>query len=192
MEFETTMRYRPETEKELRPAVLLDRDGTIINETGYLGDPEGIRFLPGAVEALRTLQQAGYLLIIVTNQSGIGRGYFKDEDAMAVNLRLLALLEEKGVHIQGIYHCPHLPDDGCGCRKPGTMMADRAVADFSLDIQLAWVVGDMDRDVIMGQKADARSILVLTGNEDKGSVPAGTARAKDLSEAARMILGGGT
>ncbi len=181
-----------DNDKELRPAVLLDRDGTIIDETGYLGDPEGIRFLPGAVEALRTLQQAGYLLIIVTNQSGIGRGYFGDEDAIAVNLRLLALLEEKGVHIQGIYHCPHSPDYGCGCRKPGTMMADRAVADFSLDIRNAWVIGDMARDVIMGQKADARSILVLTGNEDKGSVPEGTARAKDLSEAARMIVGGAT
>ncbi|UCF31676.1 MAG: HAD family hydrolase [bacterium] len=186
------MSDRSDNDKELHPAVLLDRDGTIIDETGYLGDPEGIHFLPGAIEALRILQQAGYVLIVVTNQSGIGRGYFSDEDAIAVNLRLSALLDEKGIHIKGIYHCPHSPDDGCACRKPGIKMTQRAVADFSLDIQRSWVVGDAARDIIMAQRAGARSILVVTGREDKGTVPEGTARAKDLLEAARMIAGEGS
>ena len=100
----------------MRPAAFLDRDGAIIVDKNYLSDPDGVKLLPGAVEGLRLLQAAGYLLIIVTNQSGIGRGMFSAQDAEAVNERLSHILESRGVHITATYYCPHAPTDNCDCR----------------------------------------------------------------------------
>ena len=171
------------------PAVLLDRDGTIIlDEKGYLGDPQGLRFLDRAVEGMRMLQRAGFILIVLTNQSGIARGYYKEEDALAVNLRMYLELSTEGVKLSGIYHCPHHPDDGCTCRKPGTGMLDRATNDFGLAPGRCWVVGDSENDVQMAFAGGLRSVLVLTGKRDKGAISPSVPRKADLLEAARFIL----
>lgn len=171
-----------------RAAVLLDRDGTILDETGYLGDPGGVTFLDGAVEGMRLLDRAGYILLVVTNQSGIARGYFQEEDALAVNLRMAQELGAKGVKLDGIYHCPHHPDDQCACRKPAAGMLERAACDFGLDPGKCWVVGDTDRDVQMGIAGGLRTVLVLTGKQDKGMVSETVPKAAGLLDAARLIL----
>jgi len=172
-----------------RPAVLLDRDGTFLDETGYLGDPEEVRFLPGAVDAMRELSEAGFRLIVVTNQSGIGRGFFPEEQALAVNLKMIQMLSDEGVPIDGIYYCPHHPEDGCGCRKPLTMMVKRAEDDFELDTDISWIVGDVDKDIHLGLNSGLRPVLVATGKTEKGDIPDYIASFTDLKTATRMILG---
>ncbi len=173
---------------EKRPAVFLDRDGTIIDEIGYLSDPEKISFYPGAIEAMKELQSAGYLLIVVTNQSGIGRGYFSEETAAAVNFSMLNKLREQGVVVSATYFCPHHPDAQCRCRKPDTLMAERATRDVGVDIGRSWMIGDTARDVIMGAASGLKTALVETGKVDKGDLPDGTFRIQDLPTAAAHIL----
>lgn len=175
-----------------RPTVFLDRDGTFLDETGYLGDPEKLKFLPGAVAAMRELIGAGFRLIVVTNQSGISRGFFSEEQALAVNLKMIRMLSDEGVHIDGVYYCPHLPDDGCGCRKPLTMMVERAEEDFDLDRNLSWIVGDVDKDVHLGLDSGLRPVLVETGKTEKGNIPNGVPTVPDLTAAAHLILEDGT
>ncbi len=172
----------------LRPAVFLDRDGTIINDIGYLADPEGISFFPGVPEALKRLQDRGYLLVVITNQSGIGRGYFNEETALSVNLTMERLLKNKGVALAAIYYCPHHPEDNCRCRKPELLMVQRAQRDLGIDPSRSWVVGDLDKDVRTGLKAGARPILVETGKAEKGNVPADVKRSETVVEAVRFIL----
>ena len=173
---------------EKRPAVFLDRDGTIIDELGYLGDPDKVVLYPGVHDALMLLKEAGYLLLIVTNQSGIARGYFSLEDSVAVNLKLLQVLSDLGVALDGFYFCPHLPDDGCPCRKPAPGMVRKAETDFNINLSNSWVIGDTDKDVLLGSEAGIRPLLVKTGKQDKGVVPSGVPVVTDLNEAARYIL----
>ena len=172
----------------LRPAVFLDRDGTIIDDIGYLGDPAGISFYPGVPEALKRLQDRGYLLVVITNQSGIGRGYFNEETTLSVNLTMERLLKEKGVALAAIYYCPHHPEDNCRCRKPELLMVERAQSDLDIDPSRSWVMGDLDKDVKMGLKAGVRPILVETGKAEKGNVPADVKRSETVVEAVRFIL----
>lgn len=172
----------------LRPAVFFDRDGTLIDDIGYLSDPEGVYFYPGVIEALKRLRERGYLLVVITNQSGIGRGYFDEETALAVNLSMLRMLEEKGVGLSAVYYCPHHPDEGCGCRKPGILMLKRAIEELGIDGSLSWVVGDMDKDVRAGMKAGLRPILVETGKPDKGDPPADVKRCGSVADAVNYIL----
>lgn len=169
--------------------VVLDRDGTIIVDKHYLADPEGVELLPGAAEALARLARAGLGLVVATNQSGIGRGYFGEQDMHRVNERLDELLAEHGVRIERYYFCPHGPNEGCECRKPCTGMLDAARAELGLDPARAFVVGDKVSDVELGRRAGAVSILVRTG---KGAECEYKARADyvvdDLSGAAEVIL----
>ena len=181
-------RWTLDVGREKRPCVFLDRDGTIIDELGYLGDPEGVRLYPGAGRALAGLCDAGYLLIIVTNQSGIARGYFSHEAATAVNLEVNRQLRNEGVKVAGIYFCPHMPDGKCSCRKPAAGMIRRAEFDLGVDPGSSWVVGDTDMDVRLGLNAGLKTILVRTGKENKGDIPLGTLAAADLAEAAGIIL----
>ncbi|UCG39194.1 MAG: HAD family hydrolase, partial [bacterium] len=169
-------------------AVLLDRDGTLLDQTGYLGDPDGIAFYPGVPGALKRLQEEGFLLLVITNQSGVGRCYFDEETAIAVNIRMAKLLMDEGVFLAGIYYCPHHPDAGCRCRKPGTFMGERAMRDFHVSPERSWVVGDTERDVVMGTGMGIRSILLDTGKEVEGVVPDSVIAARDLSEATEHIL----
>lgn len=137
----------------MNKALLLDRDGTIISDKNYLSDPELIEFLPGAIDALQMAKQAGYLLIVVTNQSGLARGYFTMDEARAVDSRFQHLLENYGVRPDGIYMCPHLKEGivspynvACECRKPGLALFKQAIVDFNLNPSLCAACGDKPRD----------------------------------------------
>jgi histidinol-phosphate phosphatase family protein len=170
------------------PAVFLDRDGTLIDDIGYLGDPDGLSFYPGVPEALGRLQAKGYLIVVITNQSGIGRGYFNEETALAVNLAMIRMLRDSGVSVAAVYYCPHHPDEGCSCRKPGQLMILRALKDLDIDDSLSWIVGDIDKDIWTGINAGIRPILVETGKSEKGRVPEYVKRSESVVEAVGFIL----
>ncbi|MGD8353702.1 MAG: HAD-IIIA family hydrolase, partial [Pseudomonadota bacterium] len=112
-----------------RPAVFFDRDGTLIDDIGYLDDPARLSFYPGVPEALQRLRTKGYVVVVITNQSGIGRGYFDEETAIMVNLRMVQMLRRSGAQPDAVYYCPHHPDEGCSCRKPCLLMVYRALED---------------------------------------------------------------
>lgn len=147
-----------------RPVVFLDRDGTINEEVGYLKDPSQLKLLPKVVEGLKLLQDAGFALVVLTNQSGVGRGYFDEETLQAIHAKLKEMLEAEGVTLDGIYYCPHHPDDGCSCRKPATELAKKAAEELNLDLNRAFVVGDRDVDVQLAKNLKAVAVLVLTGH----------------------------
>jgi len=146
-----------------RKAVFLDRDGTINFDPGYLGDPEQFRFLPGVVEALTRLHEAGYLIFVVSNQSGIARGFFRDADLDRVHDKMRNALRAEGVVLDGIYYCPHHPDERCSCRKPSPKMVLDASRSFGVDIEHSYFIGDRISDIETGKNAGCRTILVLTG-----------------------------
>ena len=166
-----------------KPAVFLDRDGTLIEDMDYLSDPAGVHVLPGVPEALGRLREAGFLLVIVTNQSGIGRGYFTEDDHQAV---AEAVRQELDVTFDGEYHCPHAPDDGCACRKPSPGMLRRAAADLAIDLSRSVMVGNREGDALAGLAAGCRSMLI-----GSGSGPEAAERARDFPAAVAKILGDG-
>jgi D-glycero-D-manno-heptose 1,7-bisphosphate phosphatase len=173
-----------------RPAVFLDRDGTVIAERHYLADPEGVELLPGVARGLGRLAEAGYALVVVTNQSGIARGYFAESDYRAVRDRLDRELAAHGIALDATYHCPHYPDaDGpCPCRKPAPGLFLRAAADLGLDLRRSVLVGDSARDVAPAAELGARAVMVGAGEE---MPPPGVPRARDLDAVADRILGTG-
>ena len=146
-----------------RRFVLLDRDGTIIVERHYLSKPEQVELLPGAVEGLKQMTELGYGLAVVTNQSGVGRGYFDLAALHAIHERLHELLAVEGVKLDGLYYCPHLPEDICDCRKPAVGMLLRAAAELSFRPEESVVVGDKACDVDLGRAVGATTVLVRTG-----------------------------
>jgi D-glycero-D-manno-heptose 1,7-bisphosphate phosphatase len=172
-----------------RRFVLLDRDGTINVERHYLSRPAQVELLPGALEGLRSLRRLGLGLAVVTNQSGVGRGYFDESALDAVHERLRDLLQAGGVELDGVYSCPHLPADGCGCRKPQPGLARLAAADLGFDPSEAFVIGDKPCDVELGRRLGAATLLVRTGYGNR--YPVGAVRpdhvADDLADAARTI-----
>lgn len=148
-------------------AVFLDRDGTINVEKHYLHKIEDFEFLPEAVDALRMLQDAGYLLIIVTNQSGIGRGYYMIEDFLTLNEWMLKELEKNEVHISKVYYCPHIPNalvkeyrKSCTCRKPALGMYNRAIEEFNIDLNQSYAIGDKLRDCTICEKSNCKGFLI--------------------------------
>lgn len=157
---------------------LLDRDGTIIIDKNYLSDPEQIEFARGAIEGLQMLRDAGFTLILVTNQSGIGRDYFDEACLEQIHDRLQTLLAQHELKLAAIYYCPHGPDDGCECRKPKTGMARRAMADFGFAADQAIVIGDSLADVQMAEAAGLKAIRI----------GAGAGCANDFLEAARTAI----
>lgn len=173
-----------------RPAVFLDRDGTLIEDPGYLGDPGGVVVIPGVPEALRRLRDAGYALVVVSNQAGVARGLLTEADVRAVNGRLQQILAREEASVDRWYWCPHHPDlsGPCACRKPGIELLERAARDLTLDLGASWMVGDHPSDVEAGIRAGGRGILVLTGHGGHGDVPDGTPVARDLAHAAGLIV----
>jgi lipopolysaccharide heptosyltransferase II len=176
--------------------VFLDRDGTTNRDTGYIKSPEELQIFPGAVEAVARLKQAGAKVVVVTNQSGVGRGLFSIETLGAIHTRLREVFEAGGAPFDGLYYCPHHPDDGCACRKPGTVMIERAVADLGLDLSRAYVVGDQRRDIDLARRIGAKSLLVTTGPtsaqaleelRQEGAAP--DCVATDLSQAVTWLFG---
>ncbi len=178
-----------------RPAVFLDRDGTLVEERDYLADPRDVALVAGATGALRALRESGYALVVVTNQSGIARGLYAEEDYQRVARRLEELLAEAGAPLDATYHCVHHPDftGPCACRKPGTGMHRQAGRDLGLDLEHSWYVGDKITDVLPAKQLGGRGILVRTGygRGEEGRVPEGVLVRNDLAEAAAAILQAG-
>ncbi len=148
------------TPDNVRPAVFVDRDGTLIEEVNYLSRVEDLRLFPFTRTAVERLKAAGYLVIVITNQSGIGRGVY---DEAAMHRIHEAIQHQLGGAIDAFYFCPHLPCDGCSCRKPRLGMIEAAVKDLPVDLSRSWFIGDKKIDVETGFAAELRSVLVLTG-----------------------------
>jgi D-glycero-D-manno-heptose 1,7-bisphosphate phosphatase len=143
--------------------VLIDRDGTLILEKHYLFDPDQLELIPGAVPALKRLKEAGWGICMVTNQSGIARGYFDIGQLGKVHQRLTEMLARFDVELDGIYLCPHSPDDHCDCRKPLPGMIHQAMAVHGFNPRQAWVIGDKEVDIGLARAVGAKGILVRTG-----------------------------
>jgi lipopolysaccharide heptosyltransferase II len=183
-----------------RRAIFLDRDGTLLDLVPYLHDPAQVRLVPGAAEALRAARQAGFALVVVTNQSGIARGLFREEDVTRVHARVQEALAPAGVAIDRFYHCPHHPDftGPCDCRKPEPGLYRRAAAELGLDLQRSFAIGDTVEDLQAAQRAGCRPILVRTGYGAQAErvhadrMPRCTPVADDLPQALwRHALGAG-
>lgn len=159
----------------MKKAIFLDRDGTINVEKHYLHRIEDFEFLSGVIEGLRLLQKNNYLLIIITNQSGIGRGYYSEKDFHKLNNWMLETLNEQHIKIAKVYYCPHLPDAkvnkyrmDCECRKPKLGMYNQAVKDFDIDLSQSFVIGDKIRDCAICESSDCKGILI--GENEKSNI----------------------
>ena len=168
-----------------RPAVFLDRDGTLVRDADYLTEADQLEILPGVPEALRMLRRAGFLLIVVTNQSAIARGWLTEEALRTIHAELNALLGAEGAPIDAFYYCPHLPNGtvpayarACRCRKPEPGLIRQAAEEWHVDPARSYVVGDSERDAEAGRRAGCRAFQI--GN--------GPAMVDDLLEAARRIV----
>ncbi len=176
----------------MKPCLFIDRDGTLIEERNYLSDPEQVALIPGAAEAVRRAREAGWLVVVLTNQSGVGRGYFTLEDVAGVNRRVEEMLAQEGAGLDGIFVCPHSPEEDCPCRKPRPGLVEAAARQLPADLRRSWMVGDKPADLELARNAGLRGALVLTGYGATASAEAhGTAEfvAADLGEAVRRILG---
>ena len=166
------------------PAVFFDRDGTVIEDVGYPRDPEGVRPLAGAAEALAELRSAGFRLVVVSNQSGIGRGLIAPEEAERVHERFVAELAACGVSLDAARYCPHAPEDGCDCRKPAPGLILAAAEELGLDLSRSFVVGDRESDVEAGRAAGCATILLGTGPSSADHL------AADWDGVLRLVLRG--
>lgn len=173
-------------------AAFLDRDGVINRDTAYIADWSEFEFLPGAIEGMRLLQEAGYELIVVTNQSGIARGIFSESDYQTLTAKLKSTLEEHGVSLTDIYFCPHHPTEGqgpflmtCECRKPAPGMLKQAIAEHGLDPNVSLMIGDKTSDIEAGRRAGVATLYRVRSDyddvEDRGAVS-----VNSLLEAAQL------
>ena len=147
----------------MKRLAMIDRDGTITVEKNYLSSPDQLELLEGAANGIRMLRELGLGAVVVTNQSGIGRGYFDSATVDLVHARLSEMLASEGAAVDGFYICPHHPDDRCACRKPEPELARRAANDFDADLQSSFVIGDKPCDIDLGKAVGATTILVRTG-----------------------------
>lgn len=175
------------------PAVFLDRDGTINRDVHHLSDPAQLELLPGAAAGLRRLCKHGHPLVIVSNQSPIGRGWFDEARLREINARLAEMLVAEGVVIAGWYWCPHVPEAGCTCRKPAPGLFFRARDELGVILKGSWMVGDRLSDMQAGRGAGTRTILVATGyGQTEATLPERTTCVDHfvptLAEAADIIL----
>ncbi|RPJ56349.1 MAG: HAD family hydrolase [Acidobacteria bacterium] len=181
------------------PAVFLDKDGTLIHDVPYNVDPALICFTPGAAEGLRLLHERGFRLVVVSNQSGVAKGFFPEEALTTVEARLRELCAKAGVSLAGFYYCPHSPDarvkryaTTCFCRKPRPGLLVRAALDLDLDPKASWLIGDILDDIEAGTSAGCKTVLLLNGNETEWELSSGRCPqyyAADLKEAAQVVIG---
>lgn len=179
-------------------AVFLDKDGTLIKDVPYNVDPGRIELLPGVIEGLQELQDAGYVLIGISNQSGLARGMFSEGQLQQVLQRLTSLLSEHGVNLDKVYYCPHHPEavveqyqKKCACRKPMPGMLQQAAKEYAVDLDHSWMIGDILNDIQAGHEACCRAILIDNGNETewymtKERIP--DFSAESFLEAVKFIL----
>ncbi len=183
----------------MRPAVFLDRDGTIIEEVGYLNHLDRLRFFPWTVDAVRVLANAGFAVVVVTNQAGVAKGYYGEELVRETHRFIEARLRAGGARVDGFYYCPHHPKATveayrvvCECRKPSPGMVRQAAKDLGLDVTRSYVVGDRWGDVELAAAAGARSVLVRTGYGQADDARPGAAVpdhvADNLAAAAAWII----
>lgn len=178
-------------------AVFLDKDGTLNEDVPYNVDPKRIQLTRGAVEGLQLLHASGYQLIVITNQSGVARGYFPESALVAVEERVRQMLAEVGVPRLGFYYCPHHPDGvvphyaiACSCRKPEPGLLIRAAADHNIDLTESWFIGDILNDVKAGRRAGCKTVLIDNGNETEWHLSPERSphyMVADLAEAAQVI-----
>ena len=177
-----------------RPAVFLDRDHTLIDDPGYINDPSQVILLPGVGQAVAKLRAAGYLAVVVTNQSGLARGRITESQLSAVHTRLMELLKAEGAVLDAIYHCPYLPGDEAvvekfrrdsDLRKPRPGMLLAAASDWQIDLSRSWMIGDSTRDIQAGRAAGCRTILI--GKADSQAHDADHLAA-DLPSAVELLL----
>lgn len=175
-----------------RAALFVDRDGTLIVEHGYLGDPAGVELLPGVAQALREARTAGHPVVVISNQAGVGRGRFSLADAYAVMAELRRRLRAAGVELDSVRFCPHAPEDGCHCRKPGTLLFERAAEDLQIHLPHSFMVGDKQLDAEAGRRAGMVGAIVASGygGEEPGVPPLtpSALRSPDLLSAVRGFL----
>ncbi len=173
-----------------RRFVALDRDGTIIVEREYLSSPDQVELLPHAARGLQAMRAQGLGLVVITNQSGVGRGYFERSTLDEIHDRLRELLAAEGIMLDGIYVCPHAPEEGCQCRKPLPTLLQRAAEEHGFDCRECLVIGDKPSDIEMGQAVQAATLLVRTGHGARHEA-AQTVKpdyvADDLLQAAEMV-----
>lgn len=169
-------------------AIFLDRDGTINKDTGYPYKIKDLRIIPKVPEGLKLFEDRGYKLIIVTNQSGIRRGYFTKEDYYNFQSALRQRLNKNGIFITGEYFCPHVQEDNCNCRKPKTGMLEEAAKDFDLVLEESWMIGDKSSDIYAGKNAGCKTIYILTEKDNIEQIKNADFVAKNLLEAANYLL----
>ncbi|MEO1765708.1 D-glycero-beta-D-manno-heptose 1,7-bisphosphate 7-phosphatase [Thiobacter aerophilum] len=178
-----------------KPAVFLDRDGTLNVEKEYLHRWQDWEWIPGAIDAIRRLNEAGFLVIVTTNQSGIARGYYTEADVLELHRQVDADLARHGGHIDAYYYCPHHPQYGplrdCDCRKPEPGMLLRAAEEHDIDLTRSYIIGDKAADIEAGLAVGATPILVLTGygEQARADVPPATLVVRDVGRAVEWILG---
>lgn len=174
---------------EKKPAIFLDRDGTINEEVEYLHEPEKFKLIPGVIEALKLFSENGFRLVVVTNQPGIGLGYFTKEDFFKVNKKMFAEVSRAGISIDKVYFSPYSQADNSPCRKPNTAMIDRAVEELNIDLKNSYVIGDMTSDVMLARNVGCKSVLVKTGfaGADRKYQVDPDLFVRDLLEAAQII-----
>jgi D-glycero-D-manno-heptose 1,7-bisphosphate phosphatase len=181
---------------DLRPGVFLDRDGTICEEAGYLNDVQQFRMLPCAAEAIRRLNEAKLLVVVITNQSGVGRRMFPESRVHEVHEAMMRELVAAKARVDAIYYCPHVDEDECDCRKPKPGMLRRAAVEHAIDLRRSFVVGDRYGDVEAAHRAGARGVLVRTGygeneiasRDENVWVKEPDFVAEDLAEAVKWLL----
>lgn len=171
------------------PAAFLDRDGTINrNRHGvYITRPGQLELYANSAEALRLLAAKGYRLVLISNQSGIGRGYMTLAEAKKINLRLEELLESEGIELDGVYICPHTPEARCRCRKPATGLLEEAAADMKVDLDRSFMAGDKASDIELARRAGIKGWLVLTGGGRAAAIKSGIKAFRDLLSLAKHI-----
>lgn len=175
-------------------AVFLDRDGVLMEDSNYVGELERVVIIPAAYQALKRLQDAGFKLLVVTNQSGVARGFFTRQHVEIVHNHLNQQFAAHGVRIDRYYVCPHHPDDNCECRKPKPKSLRDAAREFDLDLSRCYMIGDRPSDISAGQNAGVKTILVLTG-AGRETLAEGKVQpdhvAEDINAAADWILAQG-
>ncbi|NQT74859.1 MAG: D-glycero-beta-D-manno-heptose 1,7-bisphosphate 7-phosphatase [Chloroflexi bacterium] len=169
-------------------AVFIDRDGTISEDVNYCSSVEDFHILPTVPEAIRLLNDVGFKVVLITNQSGISRGYFTEAILAEIHAKMESELVKYGAYIDAIYYCPHQPDDGCGCRKPKPGLLTKAAEELGIDLKFSYMIGDMQKDIDVGRAVGCKTILVTTGPDGGDGVTNADYTADSLSQAAQWII----